>query len=48
MSLLPVSIEAEKGAIILGNKTTESLLMAQFAEAEGTYGIVQVCMRLFV
>lgn len=45
-SLLPVSLEATKGAIILGNKTTESLLMAQFAAAEGTYGIVQVCAIL--
>ncbi len=41
-SLLPISFDATKGAILLGNHTTENLLLAQFTSASGTYGIVQV------
>lgn len=44
-SLLPISLEASKGAITMGNHTTESLLLAQFTFASGTYGIVQVSLR---
>ncbi|KAH9930383.1 hypothetical protein B0H21DRAFT_878964 [Amylocystis lapponica] len=40
-NLLPVSIEATKAAIICGNASTQSLLVADFSKAEGTYGIVQ-------
>ena len=43
MNLLPVSLEATKGAIICGNPSTPSLLVADFSRAEGTYGIVKVC-----
>ncbi|THH07232.1 hypothetical protein EW145_g3529 [Phellinidium pouzarii] len=40
-NLLPLSFTATKGAITMGNHTTENLFMAQFARATGTYGIVQ-------
>ncbi|OBZ68127.1 hypothetical protein A0H81_11865 [Grifola frondosa] len=39
--LLPISIEATKGAIICGNASTPNLLVAEFNGAEGTYGIVE-------
>ncbi|KAL5523541.1 hypothetical protein ACEPAG_7714 [Sanghuangporus baumii] len=44
--LLPISFEAVKGSITMGNHTTESLLMAQFTRASGTYGVVQSRSRL--
>ncbi|KAL5507471.1 CSF1 [Sanghuangporus vaninii] len=44
--LLPISFEVVKGAITMGNHTTESLLMAQFTRASGTYGVVQSRSRL--
>lgn len=40
--LLPISMEIEKGAIICGNASTPSLLVAEYTKAEGTYGIVPV------
>lgn len=40
--LLPISVEIEKGAIICGNPSTPSLLVAEYTKAEGTYGIVPV------
>lgn len=40
--LLPVGIEVYKGAIVCGNASTPNLLVAEFQQAEGTYGIVQV------
>jgi hypothetical protein len=39
--LLPIGIEATKGAIVCGNGSTPSLLVAEFSQAEGTFGIVQ-------
>ncbi|KLO15399.1 hypothetical protein SCHPADRAFT_995885 [Schizopora paradoxa] len=45
-NLLPISFDATKGAILLGNHTTENLLLAQFASASGTYGIVQSRSKL--
>jgi hypothetical protein len=39
--LLPIGIEATKGAIVCGNGSTRSLLVAEFSKAEGTFGIVQ-------
>ena len=47
--LLPLGIEVEKGAIVIGNESTPSLLVAEFARSEGTYGVVSVCcMQLFL
>ncbi|KAI0958666.1 hypothetical protein AcV7_004416 [Taiwanofungus camphoratus] len=40
-NFLPISFEATKGAIICGNASTPSLLVAEFHRAEGTYGVVQ-------
>ena len=40
-NLLPLSFETVKGAITMGNHTTESLLLGQFTRAYGTFGIVQ-------
>ncbi|KZT72059.1 hypothetical protein DAEQUDRAFT_664662 [Daedalea quercina L-15889] len=40
-NLLPMGLEASKGAIICGNASTPNLLIAEFSEARGTYGIVQ-------
>jgi hypothetical protein len=40
-NLLPIGIEATKGAILCGNGSTPSLLVAEFSKAEGTFGIVQ-------
>ncbi|KII92575.1 hypothetical protein PLICRDRAFT_134291 [Plicaturopsis crispa FD-325 SS-3] len=39
-ALLPLGISVEKGAIILGNPSTPSLLIADFQRTEGTFGIV--------
>jgi hypothetical protein len=39
--LLPIGIEATKGAIVCGNGSTPNLLVAEFSQAEGTFGIVQ-------
>ncbi|KAI5121559.1 hypothetical protein M0805_000740 [Coniferiporia weirii] len=47
-SLLPLSFEATKGAITMGNHTTQNLFMAQFVQASGTYGIVQSRSKLDV
>ena len=41
--LLPLGIEVRKGAIVVGNESTPTLLCADFKSAEGTYGIVPVC-----
>ncbi|KAI0093075.1 hypothetical protein BDY19DRAFT_882324 [Irpex rosettiformis] len=38
--LLPLGIEVRKGAIVVGNESTPTLLCADFKGAEGTYGIV--------
>lgn len=46
-NLLPMGIEATKGAIICGNASTPSLLVAEFSKVEGTYGIVQVGSHQF-
>ena len=44
--LLPVGIEATKGAIVCGNGSTPSLLVAEFKKAECTFGIVQARSKL--
>ncbi|KDQ57525.1 hypothetical protein JAAARDRAFT_69639 [Jaapia argillacea MUCL 33604] len=38
--LLPIGIEVTKAAIIIGNQSTPTLLVADFRQAEGTFGIV--------
>jgi hypothetical protein len=43
--LLPIGIEATKGAIVCGNGSTPSLLVAEFSKAEGTFGIVQAMSK---
>lgn len=40
--MLPLGIEIQTGAIILGNPSTPNLLVAEFGNALGTYGIVPV------
>lgn len=40
--LLPVSLEIVKGAFIIGNESTPTLLVAEYRKSEGTYGIVAV------
>ncbi|KAJ7703124.1 hypothetical protein B0H17DRAFT_922585 [Mycena rosella] len=39
--LLPLGIEVTKGAIICGNPSTPTLLVAEFQKTEGMFGIVQ-------
>ena len=41
--MLPLGIDIQTGAIILGNPSTPNLLIAEFRNASGTYGIVPVC-----
>ena len=41
--MLPLGIDIQTGAIILGNHSTPNLLVAEFRNASGTYGIVPVC-----
>ena len=41
--MLPLGIDIQTGAIILGNHSTQNLLVAEFRNALGTYGIVPVC-----
>lgn len=43
-NLLPMGLEVSKGAIICGNASAPNLLIAEFSEAQGTYGIVQVSL----
>ncbi|EAU91786.1 hypothetical protein CC1G_04554 [Coprinopsis cinerea okayama7 len=38
--LLPLGVEVTTGAIILGNASTPSLLVAEFQNADGTFGVV--------
>lgn len=45
--MLPISIEVSKGAFIIGNHSTPTLLTAEFLRSEGTYGIVPVSHFLF-
>jgi hypothetical protein len=45
--MLPLGIEIQTGAIILGNPSTPNLLVAEFGNALGTYGIVPVCWPPF-
>lgn len=40
--LLPLGIEVTTGAIVLGNPSTPSLLVAEFHTATGTFGVVAV------
>lgn len=40
--LLPISLEVVKGAFIIGNESTPTLLVAEYRRSEGTYGIVPV------
>ena len=42
--LLPIGIEVAKGAIIVGNRSTPELLVAEFRNTRGTYGIVPVSL----
>jgi hypothetical protein len=39
--LLPIGIDATQGAIVCGNGSTPDLLVAEFSQAHGTFGIVQ-------
>ena len=41
-----MGLEVSKGAIICGNVSTPNLLIAEFSEAQGTYGIVQVSILI--
>ncbi|GJE95456.1 hypothetical protein PsYK624_116400 [Phanerochaete sordida] len=43
--LLPIGIEVAKGAIIIGNRSTPELLVAEFRSTRGTYGIVPARSR---
>ncbi|KAH8118988.1 hypothetical protein DFH11DRAFT_1696800 [Phellopilus nigrolimitatus] len=45
-NLLPLSLDVVKGAITMGNHTTENLFMVEFAQAMGTYGNVQSRSKL--
>lgn len=36
LNILPIGVECSKGAIVLGNQSTESILVATFASASGT------------
>lgn len=40
--LLPISIEVFKLAIVCGNASTPSLMVAECYRADGTFGIVRV------
>jgi len=44
-NLLPLGINIQTAAIILGNPSTPNLLVAEFRNAVGTYGIVSVSTR---
>lgn len=44
--LLPIGLEATKGAIICGNASSPSLLVSEFERADGTFGIVQARSKL--
>lgn len=43
--LLPLGIQVSKGAIICGNTSTPSLLVAEFNSCQGTFGITQVGLQ---
>jgi len=46
--LLPIGIRIQKGAIILGNPSTPTLLVSEFQNAIGTYGVVPVGIFTYV
>lgn len=39
--LLPLGIDVTKGIIIIGNKSTPNLLLAEFEHTGGIFGVVQ-------
>lgn len=45
--LLPLGVEVTTGAIVLGNPSTPSLLVAEFRTATGTFGVVAVSLVVF-
>jgi len=45
--LLPVGITVVTGALVLGNPSTPSILVAEFQSANGTFGVVAVSV-LFI
>lgn len=40
--VLPIDVVAVRGAIVLGNASTPSLLVARFSQADGSYSIISV------
>ncbi|KAF9012385.1 hypothetical protein BDQ17DRAFT_1496756 [Cyathus striatus] len=38
--LLPLGLEVSKGAIVCGNSSTSNLLVAEFQNTEGTFGVI--------
>jgi hypothetical protein len=40
---LPIEVQITRGAVVLGNRSTPSLLIAGFRSALGTCGAVKVC-----
>lgn len=40
--ILPIDVEALHGAIVCGNQSTPSLLVAKFLKAHGSYNVVPV------
>lgn len=44
IELLPLGIDVLKGAIVIGNPSTPTLLVAQFQKAVGIYGVTQVLL----
>lgn len=43
-NFLPFGIEIQTAAVILGNSATPNLLLAEFRNAFGTYGVVPVSL----
>ncbi len=42
LQILPIAIECSRGAIVMGNDTTPSILVAHFKEAHGTFDASKV------
>jgi len=40
--ILPIDLDVHRGAIVLGNFSTPSLLVATFLDANGSYNVVPV------
>jgi hypothetical protein len=45
--ILPVGLQFRKGALVIGNDSTPSILIMDIAGGTGSYGVTQVCYQCY-